>query len=142
MLRPPPRVHFKKVQVAFYTEKILEHARRPRKFGRVVDPDVQFEELNPLCGDRIRVELRLANGGQILEARFSGEMCAIAKGSASILFESLEGRIVNAIAAISNAEILESLAGDIPKNRIQCALLPISALRGALRVEGDHGPLT
>jgi len=128
--------------VVFYTEKILEHARRPRKFGRVVDPDVQFEELNPLCGDRIRVELRLANGGQILEARFSGEMCAIAKGSASILFESLEGRIVNAIAAISNAEILESLAGDIPKNRIQCALLPISALRGALRVEGDHGPLT
>jgi len=128
--------------VAFYTDKILEHARRPRKFGRVVDPDVQFEELNPLCGDRIRVELRLGNGGQILEARFSGEMCAIAKGSASILFESLEGRIVNAIAAISNAEILESLAGDIPKNRIQCALLPISALRGALRVEGDHGPLT
>ena len=122
--------------MAFYTEKILEHARRPRKFGRVVDPDAQFEELNPLCGDRIRVELRLADGGQILEARFSGEMCAIAKGSASILFESLEGREVAAIVGISDAEILESLAGAIPKNRIQCALLPISALRGAVRSEG------
>jgi nitrogen fixation protein NifU and related proteins len=128
--------------VVFYTEKILEHARRPRKFGRVVDPDVQFEELNPLCGDRIRVELRLANDGQILEARFSGEMCAIAKGSASILFESLEGRTVGAIGGISDAELLESLAGAIPKNRIQCALLPISALRGAVRDEGDRGPLT
>jgi nitrogen fixation protein NifU and related proteins len=121
--------------VAFYTEKILEHARRPRKFGRVVDPGVQFEELNPLCGDRIRVELRLADGGQILEARFSGELCAIAKGSASILFESLEGKTVNVIAEISNAEVLESLAGAIPKNRFQCALLPISALRGGVRVE-------
>jgi nitrogen fixation protein NifU and related proteins len=121
--------------VAFYTDKILQHARQPKNFGRVVDPDIQFEELNPLCGDRIRVELRLANGGEILEARFSGEMCAIAKGSASILLQSLEGRTVAAIVEISDAEILESLAGDIPKNRIQCALLPISALRGAVRSE-------
>jgi nitrogen fixation protein NifU and related proteins len=125
--------------VAFYPEKILEHARHPKNFGRVVDPDVQFEELNPLCGDRIRVELRLANDKQILEARFSGEMCAIAKGSASILFESLEGRTVAEIVGISDAEVLESLAGAIPKNRIQCALLPISALRGAVRSEGTVG---
>jgi nitrogen fixation NifU-like protein len=125
--------------VAFYPEKILEHARHPKNFGRVVDPDVQFEELNPLCGDRIRVELRLADDKQILEARFSGEMCAIAKGSASILFESLEGRTVAEIVGISDAEVLESLAGAIPKNRIQCALLPISALRGAVRSEGTVG---
>ena len=120
-----------------YTEKILEHARRPRKFGRVVDPDVQFEQLNPLCGDRIRVELRLADDGRILEARFSGEMCAIAKGSASILFESVEGRTLAAAIAISDLEVLESLAGAIPKNRIQCALLPISALRSAMRKRRD-----
>jgi nitrogen fixation protein NifU and related proteins len=118
--------------VAFYTDKILEHARRPRNFGRVMDPDVRCEALNPLCGDRIRVELRLADGGQVLEARFSGEMCAIAKGAASILFESLEGRTVATIAAITDPEVLESLAGAIPKNRMQCALLPISALRGAI----------
>jgi nitrogen fixation NifU-like protein len=122
-----------RIQVAVYTDKILEHARRPRKFGRVIDPDVQFEELNPLCGDRIRVEIRLADRGQILEARFSGEMCAIAKGSASILFESLEGRTIAVAMAISDAEILVNLEGAIPKNRIQCALLPISALRGAVR---------
>jgi nitrogen fixation NifU-like protein len=125
--------------VAFYTDKIFEHARHPKNFGRVVDPDVQFEELNPLCGDRIRVELRLADGGQILEARFSGEMCAIAKGSASIIFESLEGRTVAAASATSDAEVLENLAGAIPKNRIQCALLPILALRGAVRSEGAVG---
>jgi nitrogen fixation NifU-like protein len=122
-----------RIQVAVYTDKILEHARRPRKFGRAIDPDVQFEELNPLCGDRIRVEIRLADGGQILEARFSGEMCAIAKGSASILFESLEGRTIAVAMAISDAEILANLEGAIPKNRIQCALLPISALRSAVR---------
>ena len=122
--------------MALYPEKILEHARHPKNFGRVVDPDVQFEELNPLCGDRIRVELRLSSHGQILEARFSGEMCAITKGSASILFESLEGTTVAETIAISDLEVLENLAGAIPKNRIQCALLPISALRGAVRSDG------
>ena len=124
---------FQETQVTFYTAKILEHARQPKNFGRVIDPDVQFEELNPLCGDRIRIELRLAHDGQILEARFSGEMCAIAKGSASILFESLEGRTAAAAMAITDLEVLENLAGAIPKNRIQCALLPISALRSAVR---------
>ena len=122
--------------MTFYTAKILEHARQPKNFGRVIDPDVQLEELNPLCGDRIRIELRLANGGQILEARFSGEMCVIAKGSASILFESLEGRTAVAAMAITDLEVLENLAGAIPKNRIQCALLPISALRSAVRQFG------
>jgi nitrogen fixation NifU-like protein len=133
---------FQETQVTFYTEKILQHARQPKNFGRVVDPDVQLEELNPLCGDRIRIELRLSDGGQILEARFSGEMCAIAKGSASILFESLEGRTAAAAIAISDLQVLENLAGAIPKNRIQCALLPISALRSAMRKRRDSGALT
>jgi nitrogen fixation NifU-like protein len=119
--------------VSLYTDKILEHARHPRNFGRVSDPDLQFEELNPLCGDRIRVELRLSPDRHILEARFSGEMCAIAKGSASIVLESLEGKPAAAIKAISDADVLESLAGEIPKNRIQCALLPIAALRNAVK---------
>jgi len=130
---------FQDTQVTFYTAKILEHARQPKNFGRVIDPDVQLEELNPLCGDRIRIELRLAHDGQILEARFSGEMCAIAKGSASILFESLEGRTAAAAMAITDLEVLENLAGGIPKNRIQCALLPISALRSAVRSRRDSG---
>jgi len=128
--------------VSPYTEKILEHARQPKNFGRVVDSDVQLEALNPLCGDRIRIELRLGDGGQILEARFSGEMCAIAKGSASILFESLEGRTAAAAMAITDLEVLENLAGAIPKNRIQCALLPISALRSAVKKRRDSGALT
>ena len=126
--------------MAAYPDKILDHARRPRKFGRLTDPDIQFEGFNPLCGDRIRVELRLVDGGEILEARFSGEMCAIARGSASILFESLEGRTIATAIALSDAEILENLAGAVPKNRIQCALLPISALRAAVRNEVKGRP--
>lgn len=128
------------LRASLYPEKILDHARQPRKFGRISNPDLQFEELNPLCGDRIRVELRLAHNGKVIEARFSGEMCAIAKGSASILFESLEGMRGAAIAAISDNQVLENLGGPIKDSRVKCALLPLIALRGAIRSEDGQTP--
>jgi nitrogen fixation NifU-like protein len=123
--------------VSLYTEKILEHAKRPRKFGRIVDPDLKCEEVNPLCGDRIRVELRLAPSSRIAEARFSGEMCAIAKASASLLFEALEGLTPATVTEISDGQVLENLGGPISSNRVRCALLPLIALRGALQ-SGGH----
>lgn len=118
--------------MGLYTEKILDHARHPKKFGRIADPDLRFEAFNPLCGDRIRIELRLARNGEVIEAGFSGEMCAIAKGSASILLESIEGMKDGAITAISDAQVLENLGGPVESARVKCALLPLSALRGAI----------
>jgi nitrogen fixation NifU-like protein len=119
--------------VALYTEKILRHARLPKKFARIAHPDVQVEEFNPLCGDRVRIELRFGESGDVIEAGFSGEMCAIAKGSASILLESIEGMNRAALGALSDAQVLENLGGPIDSARVKCALLPISALRGAIR---------
>ncbi|HEY2991099.1 MAG TPA: iron-sulfur cluster assembly scaffold protein [Candidatus Binatia bacterium] len=119
--------------MAFYTEKIIDHARLPRNFGRIPNPDLQFEEFNPLCGDRIRVEFRLGARGDVIEAKFSGEMCAIAKGSASILLASVTGMESAAIGAISDAQVLNDLGGPIETARVKCALLPLAALRGAIR---------
>jgi len=121
------------VQVGLYTEKILEHARFPKKFGRIARPDVQVEEFNPLCGDRVRIELRFGEDGSVIEAGFSGEMCAIAKGPASILLESIEGMKGDAITAVSDTQVLEDLGGPIERARVKCALLPVFALRGAIR---------
>jgi nitrogen fixation protein NifU and related proteins len=96
-----------------YSAKILEHAKHPRKCRRIPHPDLIFEAVNPLCGDQIRVELRLAGSGAMEEIRFSGEMCAIAKASASILFVSLEGMIPATITDLSDEQILGSLGGPI-----------------------------
>ena len=115
-----------------YSTKILEHAKNPRKFGRISDPDRRFEEVNPLCGDRIRVELRFAGSGAVEEIRFSGEMCAIAKASASILFSSIEGMTPSTINNLSDEQVLTALEGSITSHRVKCALLPIFALRGAI----------
>ena len=115
-----------------YPEKILDHAKRPRKFGRMSHPDRGFELVNPLCGDRIRVELRLAGNETVEEIRFSGEMCAIAKASASILFSSIEGMTPSTINDLSDEQVLTALEGSITSHRVKCALLPIFALRGAI----------
>ncbi len=121
-----------------YTERILDHTKHPRNFGRIADPDLKFEEVNPLCGDRIRVELRLFDNSNVDEARFSGEMCAIAKASASILFGSLGGMTLNAITDISDSQVLENLGGPIKSNRVKCALLPVFALRGAIQKDDAY----
>jgi nitrogen fixation protein NifU and related proteins len=127
--------------VDLYPANILEHAKHPRKFGRIPHPDLTFEQVNPLCGDRIRVELRLAGNGMVEEVRFSGEMCAIAKASASILFASIEGMSSTAITELTDEQILGSLGGPIKSHRVQCALLPAIAFRGAIRNGAAHATL-
>ncbi len=102
------------------------------------DPGFKFEEVNPLCGDRIRVELRLEDNCTLKAVRFSGEMCAIVKASASILFGSLDGMTLAAITDISDDQVLENLGGPIDSNRVKCALLPVIALRGAIRSSDGH----
>ena len=119
--------------MSLYTPTILEHAKHPRKLGRIVSPDVSFEDVNPLCGDRIRIELCFDENGIVKEVGFSGEMCAIARASASLLLMSIEGMTTAAVAAIQDTQVLQNLDGPIRSNRIQCALLPASALRRAIR---------
>jgi NifU-like protein involved in Fe-S cluster formation len=95
-----------------------------------------------VCGDLIRVELRLAGNGAVEEIKFSGQMCAIAKASAFMLFASLEGRIPAAITELSDEQILESLGGPIQSNRVRCALLPVIAFRGAIQSGDGHATLS
>jgi nitrogen fixation NifU-like protein len=121
-----------------YPAKILEHAKHPRKFGRMSHPDLRFEEVNPLCGDRIRVELRLADTGAVEEISFSGEMCAIAKASASIFLPSIEGMTPEALSGVSDEQVLTALGEPIRGHRLRCALLPIVALRGAIQCRKAH----
>lgn len=123
-----------------YPNKILEHARHPKKFGRIVEPHLTVEEVNPLCGDRIRVELRLGETGQVEAVGFSGEMCAIARASASMLFGSLEGTLPAAITHVSDEEVLKNLGEPIKNTRVKCALLPLIALRSALQRRHRHPP--
>jgi nitrogen fixation NifU-like protein len=116
---------------ALYGEVISEHFRRPRNQGSFERADAWHEELNPLCGDRVRIELRLSEG-RIVEARFRGDACMVAIASASLLTERVRGLSLAEASRLSREEALSALQTELRPARVACALLPLEALRGAL----------
>jgi len=113
-----------------YGEVILERFRHPRRYGEIPAPDAAFEDVNPLCGDRIRLELRLADG-EVEAARFRGDACAIAMASADLLAEMIEGRPIREAAAIRREALLAALRASIRPSRLGCVTLPLDVLRKA-----------
>lgn len=117
---------------ALYSDVLLDHFRHPRNYGSIVAPDVSYEEFNPLCGDRIRIELKL-DQTTIIEARFKGDGCAISTAAASLLTELLNGSQVETVTAISDDQLIAKLESNIQPTRRQCALLALEALRAGLK---------
>ncbi|MBJ7603170.1 MAG: SUF system NifU family Fe-S cluster assembly protein [Candidatus Dormibacteraeota bacterium] len=112
----------------FYREYILDHYKNPRNFGRLEKPDVSHEELNPLCGDVIGMDFKLAEG-RIEDVRFHGRGCAISQASASLLTERLKGMPLEEARKISKEEVLEELGIQISPARIKCALLSLKVVK-------------
>ena len=117
---------------ALYSDILLDHFRHPRNYGSVVAPDISNEQFNPLCGDRIRIELKLDNS-IVNEARFKGDACAISTAAASLLTELILGTDIAELAVISDARLISALESNIQPARLQCALLPLQALREGLK---------
>jgi len=124
-----------------YSATILDHFKRPRYAGTVADADLVGEAHNPLCGDRLRISIRL-DGDRIGEARFRAEACAICTASASILMERVQGQLLSSAIQTDEAALIAALNGVIPAERTRCATLPLEALRGAIdqspRISGSR----
>ena len=114
-----------------YNSVIRERFRAPRYRGTLPEADAAFEDVNPLCGDRIRIECRIADG-RLSDARHRGDSCAICAASADLLLEMVIGRTVEEAAAVEPAALLERLEADIRPTRFKCVTLPLSVLQGAL----------
>ncbi|HXF33989.1 MAG TPA: SUF system NifU family Fe-S cluster assembly protein [Candidatus Acidoferrales bacterium] len=113
-----------------YKEYILDHYRNPRNFGHLDHADVTAEDLNPLCGDKIRVELKL-DDGKIEDVRFSGKGCAISQASMSMLTESLRGQRLEDVARMPKEAVLENVGIGISPARMKCAMLGLKVLKTA-----------
>lgn len=113
----------------FYRENILEHYRHPHFKGTLEDATHSHEEHNPLCGDKIRIDLHVNEDNVIDKATFSGKGCAISQASASMLMEELQGKTLEEARKISKDDILEMLGIDIGPVRLKCALLSLKVLK-------------
>lgn len=122
-----------------YGGVILARFRQPRFFGALPGADLAHEDVNPLCGDRLRVELKLGRGGEIERARFQGDACAIATASADLLAEMIEGRRPAEAAGVDRDALLAALQAPVRPSRLACVTLPLTVLRGALAGPGGPG---
>jgi nitrogen fixation NifU-like protein len=114
----------------FYKEYILDHYRNPRNFGELERCDASAEDINPLCGDKIRFELQI-DDGLVTDVRFSGKGCAISQASASMLSEEIKGQSVEDVARLQVERVLENVGIGISPARMKCATLGLKVLKSA-----------
>ena len=138
-----------------YQEVILDHNRRPRNFRPIQGATCQ-EGYNPLCGDRLKVYVTVADG-RISDVAFEGNGCAISKASASLMTEALKGRSLDEARTLFDAfqsMVTSPLGSDLPElgklaalagvrefpARVKCASLAWHTVRAA--IEGASGTVS
>lgn len=124
-----------------YRENIIDHHKHPRMRGELQEHDFAFEDENPLCGDRIRIELRVDENALVTDAVFSGAGCAISQAATDMLLETVVGKPLEDVRAMSKEDVMSLLGIELGAVRMKCALLPLKVLKAAV-YEVEHTPVS
>jgi nitrogen fixation NifU-like protein len=126
-----------------YREQIIDRYKNPRMRGTLDPHDYSYEDDNPLCGDEVRIDLRVDAQDRITEAAFSGQGCAISMASADLLIEAIVGKSLDEVKAMSKEDILDLLGIELGAVRLKCALLSLKVLKaGVYGIESIEPELT
>ena len=123
------------LDTADYNDTVLDHFRNPRNAGDLPNANAVGEDRNPVCGDHMRLMLRIEDG-VIQEARFLTKGCGAAIATSSVATELLTGRAVDDARGLTRQDFVDAVGG-LPKSKVHCSVLAASALKKALAAY-DH----
>ena len=112
-----------------YREQIIDLYENPLNYGELDPHDFTYEEDNPLCGDVIRIDVRLDDDGRVAGIRWRGDGCAISQASASLLTEEIKGKTLEEVKAFPKERLLELIGVPLSMARVKCALLALKVLK-------------
>ena len=115
-----------------YRELIIDRYKNPRYRGELEPNDFTYEDDNPLCGDQIRIDLRVDETGIVTEAVFSGHGCSISQASADLVIESIIGKSLDDIKKMTKEDVLDLLGIELGPVRLKCALLSLKVLKAGV----------
>ena len=115
-----------------YGDTVHEHFKHPRNYGSLDAPDIRHEDVNPFCGDRVRIEVAVGADDTVRAARFQGDLCVIAKAASSLLTEMITGTTLESIESFAEERLFHALNTEIQPARRRCALLPLSVLQSGV----------
>lgn len=120
-----------------YREVIIDHYKNPHYRGKLEPNDYSFEDDNPLCGDHVRIDIRVDGDQRVKEARFDGHGCAISQASADLLTESIIGKGLDEIKKLEKQDVLDLLGIELGPVRLKCALLSLKVLKAGIYGLGE-----
>jgi nitrogen fixation protein NifU and related proteins len=115
-----------------YREVILEHYKSPHNHGTLDAADFSYEDDNPLCGDRIRIDIKVDADNRVSEVAFTGKGCAISQATASMLTDEIKGKTLDEVKLINKERVLEMLGVPLGPTRMKCALLSLKVLKAGV----------
>ncbi|MEN8242626.1 MAG: Fe-S cluster assembly sulfur transfer protein SufU [Chloroflexota bacterium] len=120
-----------------YRQILIERYKEPHHRGTLDPHDFGYEDDNPLCGDHIRIELRVSEDEVVTEAVFSGQGCSISQASADLLIESIIGKPLEEVKKTSKEDIIDLLGIELGPVRLKCALLSLKVLKAGVYGLGE-----
>ncbi|MDP2968550.1 MAG: iron-sulfur cluster assembly scaffold protein [Deltaproteobacteria bacterium] len=115
---------------SIYSPIVIDHFTHPRNIGEMEYPDGVGEAQNPVCGDTMRLFIRVESG-RIIDANFLTFGCSAAIASSSITTEMIKGKTIEEALNISDQVIVEALGG-LPQAKIHCSILAEKAIKAAV----------